>query len=253
MKIFLIIAIVYNNIYNTLPLLIEMSNESVLITGSSRGLGENLALVFTVNSYNTIIHGRDHGNLSILRNKILEYRTSCDIIQGDLRSDETIENLVKIAWEKDISVLINNAGTNAEGFFEDLPLDKLEEVLSVNLIAPIKLTKGIYPLFLKKRKGIIINISSIDAQVAKEKRAVYSASKWGLRGFTDSLKREAKKNNIRIIAAYLGGMKTAMYSSTGRDAANCMEPYNVANIIYETTQFPPDVNIDEITINRQIY
>ncbi len=230
-----------------------MSRESVLITGSSKGLGRELALVFSQNNYNVILHGRNETDLEDVRKKVLENNVDCYIVQGDIGLSSTIKELSRIAKEKDISILINNAGISSSELFEDSDTGRLEEMLKVNLFAPIKLTRDIYPLLVKKRKGTIININSVDAQTAKEKKVVYCATKWGLRGFTESLKREAKKNNIRIIGVYLGGMKTAMYDSAGADSSMCMEPPHVARIIYNITQTPPDVNVDDITINRQMY
>ncbi len=196
-----------------------MKNKVILITGSSKGIGEELALVFADNKYDIILHGRDRKNLSRIKADILKKGVSCYICAGDLRRPRVIKQLSKMAKEKIISVLINNAALHCP----HLPLQKIsdrqiEDILTTNLIAPIKLTKAVYSLFLRRPAGAIININSISGLENQELRTIYSASKWGLRGFTDTLRREARKRGIRVIGVYLSRVKTRPSFSRGMAA-----------------------------------
>ncbi|MFC1952749.1 SDR family NAD(P)-dependent oxidoreductase [Chloroflexota bacterium] len=212
-----------------------MKNESVLITGSSRGLGEQLALVFSANNHDIILHGRNIENLGKIQNKIVGAGSDCFIITGDLMSDKTLDELNEIARQKDVSVLINNAGVsltqdNAE---EDLKLplsnivdNQIDELLTINLIAPVKLTRRLYTLFIDRGRGTIININSLLGLESRELNSLYCASKWGLRGFTDALRLEAEKTGIRIIGVYPSRIKTKACFTDG------MDPRDVARKIY---------------------
>jgi len=206
-----------------------MIRESVLITGSSKGLGRCLALVFAKNNYNIILHGRNEKDLKTVAGQISK-KVNVDVVKGDLKLEQTINNLYKTAKQRDLSILINNAAFHCP----KLPLEKLnneqiEDMLLTNLIAPIKLTKKIYSLFLEKKQGTIINSNSISGLEYQKFRSIFCATKWGLRGFANALRLEAEKNNIRIINAFPSRIKTIPeYQDYG------MEPEDVAQEIYMT-------------------
>lgn len=226
-----------------------MKNRPVLITGSSKGLGKELALVFARNSHDVILHGRNKGDLAKVERKVSKMGVNCYVLAGDIRLDETIAELNKLAEEKDISILINNAGTDLklDDAGPDLksPLNEIydaqiDETLTTNLIAPIKLTKRIYSLFLSKGQGTIIYINSLSGLEAHALRNIYCASKWGLRGFTDSFRLEAAKNNVRVLGVYPGRIKTKSFFTLG------MEPQEVAQKIYTAYN---DTKINELILD----
>jgi len=204
-----------------------MTRESILITGSSKGLGRELALVFADNGFNTILHGRNANALKSLRRTILQKGRSCKIVRGDIRTAGTITRLFNTAAEADVSVLINNAVLKCP----HLPLEKMDdrkivEILETNLIAPIKLTRRLYGLFCNNGRGTIININSLSGLEPQYLRSIYCASKWGLRGFTNSFRIEAEKHNVRIIGVYPSTIKIGPKITYG------MEPAWVARKIY---------------------
>lgn len=205
-----------------------MKNKFVLITGSGRGLGKEMALVFAAHRYNIILHDRSEADLKDVKKELSLKNIDFFTVAGDLKSEKTLNNLYKISKAKRISILINNAGVHSP----KLPLEKIndkqiDDLLLTNLIAPIKLTCRIYPLFLKSGQGTIININSILGLENQKFRTLYSASKWGLRGFTETLKLEAEKNKIRIIGIYPSRIKTRPEFTEG------MEAEDVAKKIYE--------------------
>ena len=192
--------------------------KTVLITGSSRGLGKRLALVFASNNYNVILHARTEDHLKEIKEEISKKRVNYFILAGDLRKDSTINRLAKAAKEKNASVLINNAAVVRSGFpLVDLSFNRIEETIETNLVAPIKLCKKIYPIF-KKRAGTIININSLVGMGIKKFRSLHSASKWGLRGFTNSLRLEAEEDNIKVMNIYLSKVRTRPTDDFGMDS-----------------------------------
>jgi len=231
----------------------ESEKLTVLITGSSKGLGESLALVFAKNKYNIILHGRNEKMIEEVRKKVVANNVKCEAIVGDLRQNETIEKLFESVKRNNVFVLINNAGIGMAKSFNDISMEEFENVLEINLISPIKLIKKIYPLFVKKGKGIIININSGDGLKTGELKTAYSTSKFGLKGFTDALRYESKKKKIKVIGVYPGGMKTDMYTAGGVDASKCMSPSEVAEIIYCLCKDSPSLLVDEIVLNRMEY
>ncbi len=149
-----------------------MMKKKVLITGTSRGLGYQLAKKFEKEGHNVFQHfgKKDY----------------------DLNSQMEIEELAKNAKQFGVKVLINNAGILCPGIeFKDYSLEKINEFIDVNLRAPIVLIH-----LLKDEIENIININSIVGLEVKRNRTLYSASKWGLRGFSNSLKTESECPDI---------------------------------------------------------
>lgn len=218
-----------------------MKRNFVLISGSSRGLGQTLALVFARNNYNIILNGRDKKNLKLVRDQILKNEVECEIVLGDIRLDKALDDLERISREKGLLVLVNNAGLQCP----HLPLEKIsdeqiDDMIVTNLVAQIKLTKRIYQYFIEKGNGTIININSLSGLRNHELRSIYSASKWGLRGFSDSFRIEAKKNNVRILDVYPGRIKTRPEFTQG------MKTEEVAQKIYDAFQ---NTGIEKIEID----
>ena len=217
-----------------------MGKKCVLITGSSKGLGEELSSVFAINKHDIILHGRSKEDLGMVKEKVSKLGVNCYSLDGDLRLDRTIGELYKLAKEKDISVLINNAGLHCPHLsLEKISDEQIDDILITNLIAPIKLTKRIYNLFLDKGYGTIININSLSGLQNHELRSIYCASKWGLRGFTDTFRLEAEKHKVRVLGVYPSRIKTKPYFTVG------MEPQEVAQKIYAAYK---NTNINEIKL-----
>lgn len=203
--------------------------KSVLITGSNKGLGKELAIVFANNNYDIILHGRNKMELEKVKKQISKTGVNCYSVSGDLKSNKTIEDLGRICRDKNVSVLINNAGLHCPYLpLEKINDDQINDIIITNLIAPIKLTKKIYKHFIKQGYGTVININSLSGLKNIRLRSIYSASKWGLRGFTDTFRSEAKEHNVRIIDVYPGRIKTKPEFTAG------MEPHDVAQKIYNT-------------------
>ncbi len=214
--------------------------ETILVTGSSNGIGEAIAKVFANNYYNIIIHGRNEGDLERVFKDISSKGVDCYVINGDLREDKTLDNLYDISKEKDISVLVNNAGALCPAVtFDKLDNKDLEDVIRVNFLVPIKLTRMIYPLFLNKSYGTIINMNSIIGLEVKTSKPVFSGARWGLRGFTESFRLEAKERGIRVMGIYPTRVKTKPEFEYG------MDPDETAGKIYEAYKN----NIDDLILD----
>jgi len=201
------------------------TNKCALVTASSKGLGKVIAKEFINQDYRVILHGRDENKLLTTREELGS--NVIDAIIGDLRSDDVIEKLYE-ASKGQISVLVNNAAIPCYG----LPLDKMNEdqvweSLSTNLVAPIKLTQKIYPLLKQQGYGSIININSIVGKEPKKFRSVHSATKWGLKGFTKSLREEAHEHNVLLINIYPTQIKTVKEHTFG------LEPQEVAQDVFK--------------------
>lgn len=225
---------------------------SVLITGSSAGLGRSLAWAFHNRGNQVILHGRNEQRLNELYGEI-----GLDIVIGDLTDARTIGRLYEVALRHEIDVLVNNAGQYLNGCPAETTPAELEAIIQTNLIAAIRLTLQIYPIFKAKGKGLIVNINSLAGKTFNDREAAYCASKWGLRGFMGSFRHAARQEGIGILDIYLGAMRTGMKNPDGRGLSysdpredGFLDPDDVAEAIVNLCVGYPGLRINEVEIGR---
>jgi len=180
-----------------------MNKNTALITGSSNGFGRVLANYFAEKGYDLILHGRKLDGLKTTRDEVQKWGNDVTYVQGDLKERKTIEDLAQAAIEKDISLLINNAAESRTYFpFIEADDDYVEEMIYTNLTAPILLTRRIFSHFTQRGGGDVVNINSIFSVETRKKSLVYTASKYGLRGFAKTLRLEADEKNIGVMEVF---------------------------------------------------
>ena len=202
------------------------TNKCALITASSKGLGRAIAREFALNGYDIILNGRDEERVYdtqfYINHQLLE-DVICESVIGDLRSDNTIQKLYDVSKGR-ISVLVNNCAIPCYGLpFDEMDENQVWKSLETNLVAPIKLTQKIYPLLKQQGYGSIININSIVGKEPKKFRSVHSATKWGLKGFTKSLRIEASEHNVQLINIYPTQIKTVKEHTFGLETEEVAE------------------------------
>ena len=179
-----------------------MSLSKVLITGSSSGLGNHLALYYSQKGHEILLHGRNEKKLIKIQSEINKNGLNAKYIVADLNHKKGVELLCNKAKKENIKILINNAGIICPGLpLKDISYDKIESMLEVNLVAPIKIINA-----LNNVLDHVININSMVGLEPKKNRSLYAASKWGLRGFSESLKKE--ENRFKILDVYPTNIKT---------------------------------------------
>lgn len=218
---------------------------NVLITGSSKGLGRSLSLKFSSEGYGVILHGRNQEDLDRVKAVVLGKGVNCDVVRGDITLPKTLDRLYKMAAKKGIDVLINNAGVCDSKPFWKMSPEEIRNIMEVNLIAPIELIHKVFPLFLNKRSGVIININSLAVKHPSEFESVYCASKHGLNGFTQALQLESQKYNLRIINVYIGAMNTSM-AINRKNRDKLISTVDVAETIYGLCKDYPSMIVTEV-------
>lgn len=214
----------------------------VLITGSSNGLGRSLAWKFAQPGNTIILHGRNESRLEVFEKVLREDRgVIAETVLGDIREADTIQRLWEAGEKHRIDILINNAG------IYDGPL---VDIIAINLLAPLVLTQGIYPMMKRRKSGLIVNINSLAGKTFNDKEAAYCASKWGLRGYMGSLRYAARQHGIGVLDIYPGAMQTDMtLDRPGYD--DMMDPDEVADVIYHACRDYPTLRVNEIEIGRR--
>lgn len=186
--------------------------KSVLITGSSRGIGLETALVFGRAGYQVFATLRNPEKATALRQKIKEESLPISIHTMDVNSDESVTSCIKGIMQEygSIDVLINNAGLGINGSIEELPMSEFKAVMETNYFGVIRCIKSILPEMRKKQAGCIINVSSVSGRLASSPLGPYSASKFALEAMSEALAQEVKPFNIRVRILQPGIIDTDM-------------------------------------------
>jgi len=190
-----------------------MNKKTVLVTGSSRGIGKAIAVKFAKKGYNVVINGAGNEQaLQTAKAEIESYQVSCHAYLGDMGNFETARELfhqIKKIYGH-VDVLVNNAGIAYVGLFTDMTPEDWNRVISTNLTSVFHCCSFAIPDMVKNRSGKIINISSVWGNVGASCEVAYSASKGGMNALTKALAKELAPSNIQVNAVACGAIDTEM-------------------------------------------
>ncbi len=188
-------------------------NKTVFVTGGSRGIGKEVALKFAENGYNVVInYVSSNTDVEALKSEFEGKGVKALIMQADVTDKTAIEELVKKAIEEfgAIDVLVNNAGITRDNLLMRMSEEEFDKVIEINLKGTYIVTKAVTKYMMKKRKGSIINLSSVVGVAGNAGQCNYAASKAGIIGFTKSIAKELASRNIRSNAVAPGFIETDM-------------------------------------------
>ena len=194
-----------------------LDGQWIVITGASKGLGREMALVFAEAGGNLILTARSGDLLEQVAAEVRDRGVRCVNVVGDLCQTDILEQVKALAIEKQIDILVNNAGIVDITPLEDVSDQRVRDVIEINLLVPIQLTKAVIGMFKQRKAGIIVNINSAGGKRPVPDHTAYCASKYGLNGFAESLKIEVKGLGIRILNVCPGKMATNLFAAAGRD------------------------------------
>ena len=222
--------------------------EAVLITGARRGLGAALFHVFNEHGWFCLLNCRGQDGCNVEELVTNETFHVC----GDIKDPWIINRLGHLAIDKGVSVLINNAGIYSSQRLVDMTEHEFRSVQETNLIAPVLLTKALWPV-LKERHGIVVNINSLAGLQGSPKELSYCTSKHGLAGFSKSLQFDATDDGVRVLNLYLGAMNTDMMAGRIGEPEKLIDPFEAAKVIYDLCRNYETLRITEATIVRRRY
>ncbi|WP_107988599.1 oxidoreductase [Breoghania corrubedonensis] len=189
-----------------------------LVTGASRGFGRALCDAILASGDNLVATARNPDQLTdLMRDHGARVRTAA----LDVTDPAAAENAVQLAVSAfgRLDVLVNNAGYGDVGSVEDTSLDSFRRQIEANLFGTIIMTKAAIPHMREQRNGHIVQFSSVGGRLGAPGRAAYSAAKWGVEGFSESLAREMSLIGVRVTIVEPGGFRTDFAgSSTTIDA-----------------------------------
>lgn len=230
---------------------------SVLITGTSKGIGFETALAFGRAGYRVYATMRNPSQSPLLAETAQKENLPIQISAMDVDSDSSVKNAITAILAKDgpIDTLVNNAGIEAVGSVEEIPLSRFRAVMETNYFGALRTIQAVLPEMRQRRSGCIINVSSVAGRIALPPMTSYCASKWALEALSEGLAGEMKTFNVRVALVEPGIVATSMadriestpagspYSQSARFAAlyadaskNPVSPTVVAGKILEIAQ-----------------
>jgi NADP-dependent 3-hydroxy acid dehydrogenase YdfG len=200
----------------------NLANQIVLITGASSGFGADAARLFAQESCCVILAARRLDRLNAVAEKIRAEGHEAAVVGLDVTDQSQIEIAIKGVLEQygRIDVLFNNAGFGRLDWLENLdPAVDIDLQIDVNLRGLIQVTRAVLPSMLARGSGTIINMSSVAGRIAAPMYSIYAATKYGIRGFNDALRREVGPLGVHVCGIYPGPAITEFSQHTGNDNA----------------------------------
>lgn len=229
-----------------------MTMKNVVITGAGSGLGASLARKHSEMGYHVTLIGRTKEKLERTA-KLL--KGSYSIYELDVSKYDDVKKVFHSIIEEvgGVDILINNAGVGAFDLAENISEHNVHQMIDINLKGTIFCTQAVLPHMKERNEGIISNIISTAGVEGKVTESVYCASKFGVRGFTDSLYLELKDTPIRVFAAYMGGMKTDFWDGIYKEEemTHLMDPDDVADIIINNMKLRKNLSVKEVIIKNK--
>ena len=218
----------------------------ILISGGSDGLGKSIA-GYLANDCQVVILSPTESKLKKAAREI-----GVDFVVADVRNYKSLEKAVErvILKYNRVDCLVNNAGLWIQGELDDNKAEDIKDVIEVNNLGVVLFSKAVIPQMKKQKRGLIVNIISQGGLYAKPERAVYSAAKWGVTGFTKSLQGELAKYGISVTGIYPGKLNTKMFEKMGieKDMSDALAPREVARIVKFLLETDSKVIFPEIGI-----
>ncbi len=200
----------------------NLKGKVVLITGASSGFGADAAHLFAQEGAIVVLAARRLDRLQELVNKIQDSGGEALAIPVDIAKVDEVHLMVQstLDFYNHIDVLVNNAGFGKFNWFEKLEYERdIETQIAVNLTGLIEVTHTVLPHMLARRQGHIINMASVSGFTASPLHSIYAATKFGVRGFTTSLRRELQPLGIHVTGIYPGPAKTEFMDDAGEYTA----------------------------------
>lgn len=221
----------------------KLKNKKAIITGGSRGMGKATAIAFAKEGIDIAITGR---NEKLLQETVIElekFGIKAIYEVFDIGNYDAVKKGIKnsIARLGSVDILVNNAGIAAFGSLNDMEVSQWTAIIQTNVLGMYYVTKEVLPHLIEKNQGDIINVSSTAGLNGNANTSAYSASKFAVIGMSQSLMKEVRKNNIRVITLTPSTIATDLSIELGitdGNAEKVLQPEDFAELIVAGLKLP---------------
>jgi 3-oxoacyl-[acyl-carrier protein] reductase len=221
-----------------------------LITGASRGIGLAIARKLAQLGARLSLCARDAARLESAGADLRRNGFDSLTMVADVTHSNEIQKLVERTHRElgPIDILINNAGIGRFGPAHQMSEADWDAVLDTNLKSVFLVTRAVVPGMIERKRGHVVNISSLAGKNAFAGGGIYCASKWGLMGLTTCMAEDLRAHNIRVSAVCPGSVATDFSPHTGRDTSKLLQPEDVAHAVATIVTQAPQSFISEIDL-----
>jgi len=225
-----------------------MKDKVVIVTGSSSGIGLATATKFAAMGSRVILAARSFEVIQSIADDLNASGYTAIACKTDVTNENDCRNLIEMAIEKygRVDVLINNAGISMRALFKDVDVAVMKRLFDVNFWGAVYCTKFALP-YLVKSRGSVVGVSSVAGIIGLPGRTAYSASKYALHGFLETLRIENLKNGLHVLIMCAGFTRSDIRKKaltadgtpqgfTPREEEKMMTPEQVANAIYRAVK-----------------
>ncbi len=230
----------------------KLAGQVAIVTGAGRGIGRGVASVFAGEGANVVLAARLERELETAALEITRAGGRALAVPTDVREEPAVAALVKRALAEygRIDVLVTAAGTAAFGPVSDSKMSEWDEMLAVNLRGAVLCCRAVLPAMMGQHRGTIINIGSVVTSRTLPGSAAYTASKYGLLGFSRVLAEEMRAHGVRVGVLSAGATNTSLWDTvTGApDRARMLRPDQVAQVAVLMAGLEPNATLEEISL-----
>ena len=182
-----------------------MHEETVLVTGSSSGIGRATAELFHTEGWKVYATARNPADVQTLADM------GCEVATLDVTDDGDVSRVVEEIVEEGgrIDCLVNNAGYAQVGPVEDVPIERVQAQFDVNVFGPHRLVRAVLPHMREQESGTIVNVSSVAGRISTPGMGVYSGSKFAMEGLSDALRGEVGEYGVDVVLVEPGPVDTS--------------------------------------------
>ena len=224
--------------------------KTALISGASSGIGLATAKLLLEMNYQVIGISRQKDIAQLSHSSFTSVQLDLNRLQD---CDQCIGSLLK---QHSFDCFIHSAGYGHFGSIEQFSVTQIESAINVNLTSALVLCRQLIPMFRRQKQGRLVFIGSESALNAGKKGALYSAAKFGLRGFSQALREDCAKDGIGVSLINPGMVRSPFFKgqtfAPANQPENAIETSDVANIIWQILQTSTDIVIDEINLSPRV-
>ncbi len=230
-----------------------MKKKVAIITGASEGLGKAISIKLASKKYITVLASRDKKKLQNTSSDISKVNGEYFIIPTDITSEKNVKTLFSKASKLGkIELLINNAGVGTFNKVEEIKLKEWKKMIDVNLTGSFLCSKEAIIIMKKQKYGHILFLNSLSGKRVLPWGSGYSASKYGLKGFADTIRLELRKFNIKVTSIYPGSIDSTWWDKMNVDfpRSKMLKLDDVVDVIYNSISYKGRTVIEEVDLRQ---
>ncbi len=226
----------------------KLQEKKAVVTGGGRGIGRTIALTLAREGADVAVCARTMADVEKVADEMRQMGRDSLGIRADISRDEDVEALRDRVLEAfgHVDILVNNAAAFAWGHVVDMRVEDWDRVLNTNLRGTFLVTRAFLPAMIERKEGSIVNISSTSGKRGDPGGSAYSASKFGIMGFSHSLLYEAREHNIRVVVVSPSKVDTSV--GEPNDDGRFVRSQDIAETVLLAVSLPNQAMIREVEI-----